>query len=320
MSDMASVYERHRITLDEYHRMAKAGVFDAQARIELIDGELIEMAPIDPPHASTVDRITHRLVMRLGERAWVRCQNPVTLRPASEPQPDLVLARRESHNYCDRDPEPADTLLAIEVSKSSLRFDRKIKVPLYARSGIRELWLVNVVDDELAAYREPADAWYASVNIAELVAVKGLLIGTTYSGGIRCKAARVKGCGTVFSIDASGTMHVLHAFTGAPDGANPEGPLTLFDGKLYGTTFNGGSKCADFPKGCGVVYSITTSGKENVLYRFKGKPYDGTAPTGNLVDLNGTLYGTTIFGGLLTGGRSLRSHDQAASVLYTRRV
>lgn len=164
MSDMASVYERHRITLDEYHRMVAAGVFETDARIELIEGELIEMPPIDPPHASTVDRIMHQLVMRLGERAWVRCQNPVTLRPASEPQPDLVLARREIPEYRDRHPEPADVLLAVEVSGSSLRLDRKIKVPLYARSGVRELWLVNLGDNELVAYRQPSDAWYASVK------------------------------------------------------------------------------------------------------------------------------------------------------------
>jgi Uma2 family endonuclease len=164
MSDMASVYERHRITLDEYHRMVVAGVFEPDARIELIDGELIEMPPIDPPHASTVDRIMHQLVIRLGGRAWVRCQNPVTLRPASEPQPDLVLARYEIQRYFDRHPEPADTLLAIEVSESSLGFDRKIKVPLYARSGIPELWLVNLVDDEIIVHRDPTEAWYASVQ------------------------------------------------------------------------------------------------------------------------------------------------------------
>lgn len=164
MSDMASVYERHRITLDEYHRMAKAGVFDAQARIELIDGELIEMAPIDPPHASTVDRILNQFAAHLAGRAWIRCQNPMTLRPASEPQPDLILARCGESGYSDHHPYAQDVLLAVEVSVSSLRFDRKIKVPLYARSGIRELWLVNLVENELVAYREPTDAWYASVN------------------------------------------------------------------------------------------------------------------------------------------------------------
>jgi Uma2 family endonuclease len=164
MSDMASVYERHRITLDEYHRMAAAGVFGPDSRIELISGELIEMAPIYPPHASSVDRILYQLITRLRERAWVRCQNPVTLPPDSEPQPDLVLARLDRRSYCDQHPGPDDILLAVEVAESTLELDRDVKIPLYARSGIPEAWLVNLVDDEIAVYRDPADAWYRTVQ------------------------------------------------------------------------------------------------------------------------------------------------------------
>jgi uncharacterized repeat protein (TIGR03803 family) len=134
--------------------------------------------------------------------------------------------------------------------------------------------------------------------LAELVAVKSVLYGTTSNGGVSCKLAKVGGCGTVFSIDTSGAEHALYAFAGIPDGANPQGPLTFVSGKLYGTTANGGTKAMQFPKGCGVVYSIDTSGKEKVLYRFQGRPYDGCGPTGNLVYLNGTLYGTTMYGGV----------------------
>ena len=164
MSDMASVYERHRISVDEYHRMGEAGVFDPNLRIELIEGELIEMPPIYPPHASTVDRITYQFVTRLGARARVRCQHPATLSPNSEPHPDLVVARRDSRDYCDHHPAPDEILLAVEVSDSTLRLDRKIKIPLYARSGIAEIWLVNLIDDEIVSHQEPAGAWYGSVR------------------------------------------------------------------------------------------------------------------------------------------------------------
>jgi Uma2 family endonuclease len=161
---MASVYERHRITLDEYHRMAEAGVFNPDARIELVEGELIEMAPIYPPHASAVDRILYQFITRLRGRAWVRCQNPVTLPPDSEPQPDVVLARLDPRSFRDHHPGPDEILLAVEVAESTLELDRGIKIPLYARSGIREVWLVNLVDDEIIVYREPTEAWYHTVQ------------------------------------------------------------------------------------------------------------------------------------------------------------
>jgi len=154
--------------------------------------------------------------------------------------------------------------------------------------------------------------------LAELVVVRNKFYGTTYSGGKSCKAARINGCGTVFSIDRSGAEHVLHAFKGMPDGANPEGPLTLVNGTLYGTTMNGGSRCADFPDGCGTIYSIDTLGYETVLYRFRGKTYDGSAPTGNLVYLYGTLYGTTMNGGShLLGTVFASSLSGSERVLYS---
>ena len=164
MSDMASVYERHRITLDEYHRMAEAGVFDPESRIELVDGELIEMPPIYPPHASSVDAIVRLFTTRLAERAWVRCQHPVTLRPSSEPQPDVVLARPDARRYYDRHPEAPETFLAVEVADISLAYDRSKKAALYARSGIAEFWIVDLVHEELIVHREPAGAWYGSIE------------------------------------------------------------------------------------------------------------------------------------------------------------
>ena len=140
-----------------------------------------------------------------------------------------------------------------------------------------------------------------SYPMAELVVAKRKLYGTTDRGGASCRGATKSGCGTVFEIEPSGSERVVHRFANVPDGANPQGPLTLVDGTLYGTTAGGGTKCADFHGGCGTVYSVDTDGKEQVLYRFRGAP-DGAQPTGNLVLLNGVLYGTTYEGGTNTVG------------------
>jgi uncharacterized repeat protein (TIGR03803 family) len=129
------------------------------------------------------------------------------------------------------------------------------------------------------------------------------LYGTTYHGGARCGTHKSSssGCGTVFEIGASGTVHVLYRFKGVPDGAFPDGSLTLVGSNLYGVTSGGGTTGQYFPHGCGTVFAITPSGKERVLHRFQCQP-DGADPTGNLVLLNSTLYGTTQYGGTNNAG------------------
>ncbi len=140
--------------------------------------------------------------------------------------------------------------------------------------------------------------------LAELTAVNQDLYGTTYVGGSECimHGKRNAGCGTVFSIAPSGAERVLYRFGALPDGARPQGPLTWVNGKLYGTTTLGGTNCNGRARdGCGTVYSIDRSGKESVLHRFAGE-LDGEQPTGNLVFVNGALYGTTLEGGAYGGG------------------
>jgi uncharacterized repeat protein (TIGR03803 family) len=128
--------------------------------------------------------------------------------------------------------------------------------------------------------------------------VDGTLYGTTLFGGgySNCGSGSSTGCGTVYSIDLSGSESVLHAFQGIPDGAEPDTSLADVSGTLYGVTSQGGVSCGDstvsFPDGCGTVYRITTSGSETVLHRFKGQA-DGRFPTGGLLDVHGLLYGTT---------------------------
>jgi Uma2 family endonuclease len=160
---MALAYERHRVTLDEYHRMVDAGVFEPDARIELIEGELIERrGAMKPPHASAITRTNRLLIQRLGDRATVCCQTPVTLRFDSEPMPDFAIVRPDASDFRHRHPGPEDVHVLIEVADSSRDFDRRRTMPLYARSGIAESWLVDLVDDLIVVYREPSDTGYAS--------------------------------------------------------------------------------------------------------------------------------------------------------------
>jgi uncharacterized repeat protein (TIGR03803 family) len=130
---------------------------------------------------------------------------------------------------------------------------------------------------------------------ASVTNLSGTLYGTTPRGG-RHHCHNIKGCGTAFSMTASGVETILHSFD-ANKGSRPQGALLDVNGTLYGTTGRGGANCNAAAGGCGTVFSITPSGRETVLYRFKGYPYDGAIPAGGLVEINGILYGTTVLGG-----------------------
>lgn len=157
---MESWPRRHRITVDEYYRMAEVGLLAPDARVELIEGEIIDMAPIGVDHGSVVDKLTRLFVTTVGERAIVRIQGAIRLDRSSEPQPDLALLVPRADFYRRAQPSPADLLLVIEVSDSTLRYDRDMKVPLYARHGIPEVWIVDLQNGELRFYRSPADGRY----------------------------------------------------------------------------------------------------------------------------------------------------------------
>lgn len=161
---MAVEYARRLFTVEEYERMGAAGILGEDDRVELIDGEIVEMTPIGPGHAACVNRLTRRLVGALGNRAVVTVQNPVRLPPRSEPQPDLVIARERADFYASGHPTSADVLLAIEVAESSVVFDRAVKGPLYARMGIAEYWLVDLGADVVVAHRRPTPTGYEDVR------------------------------------------------------------------------------------------------------------------------------------------------------------
>jgi Uma2 family endonuclease len=153
---------RRRLTVAEYHKMGEAGILDEDSRVELIEGELIQMPPIGTPHASTLDRLAALLIKRT-EDVIVRIQNPIGLGNFSEPGPDIVLAKDRPGGYAKKHPGPKDILLIIEVCDSTLRFDREVKVPLYARHKVPEVWLLDLAERQLEIYRKPSAKGYAQI-------------------------------------------------------------------------------------------------------------------------------------------------------------
>jgi Uma2 family endonuclease len=174
---------RHLWTVEEYHRMGESGLLD-DARVELIEGEIIEMVPIGDAHAAVSNRLNRLLVLAVGDRGIVAVGNPVRLSPRTEPQPDFSVLRPRA-DYQTRGPRPEDVMLAVEVSDTTLRQDRRVKLALYARAGIPEFWIVNLEVGEIEVYRSPTGDTYASVErkgVSE-VATIAALAGVTISIG-----------------------------------------------------------------------------------------------------------------------------------------
>jgi Uma2 family endonuclease len=154
---------RHKLSVEDYYKMADAGVLAHDARVELIEGEIIDMAPIGSRHSGTVNRLNHQFVAAVGERAVVQVQNPVRLGNRSEPQPDLALLRPRPDYYRDSVALADDVLLLVEIADSSLEFDRTTKIPLYAFHQIPEVWLVDLQNRLLTVFREPTGELYRNV-------------------------------------------------------------------------------------------------------------------------------------------------------------
>lgn len=146
--------------------MGEKGIFPPDARLELIEGEIVEMAPIGSPHAGRVNILTRLLSQRAGDRAVVAVQNPMIAGIHSVPQPDLALLAPRADSYTESHPTAADVLLVIEVSDSTLAFDQGAKLALYARSGIPEVWIVDVAGRALRAFRDPVAGAYRERIVA----------------------------------------------------------------------------------------------------------------------------------------------------------
>src|SRR2546427_975690 len=157
---------RRSFTVDEYHRMAEAGILGEDDRVELIDGQVVALTPIGPAHGSCVNRLTALFAPLAGRQATLSVQNPVVLGEHEEPQPDLTILRYRADGYRERLPTAPDVLLVIEVADSSLEWDQRTKIPLYARTRIPEAWLVNLPADTIECYREPTAEGYADMRTA----------------------------------------------------------------------------------------------------------------------------------------------------------
>ena len=155
---------RRRFTVDEFLAMDQAGIFHPEERVELLDGEILIMPPIGPPHADGTDQFDDFFKFSLRGRARVRVQGPVQLDDLNLPVPDIAVLRLRD-GYHRAHPTPADVLLIVEVSDSSLRRDRDAKLSLYAAAGIPEVWIANVVDRQVEAFHDPVDGVYQSSRI-----------------------------------------------------------------------------------------------------------------------------------------------------------
>ena len=157
---MLTVVKKKLFTVDDYYAMAHAGILGQDDRVELIEGEVIQMAPIGSRHQAVVDRVTRLFVTRVGDRAIVRVQGPLRLAPITEPQPDLQLLAPRDDFYAAAHPSQYEALLVVEVADTSLRFDRGQKAAIYARRGVLELWIVDVAGERILVRREPSRSGY----------------------------------------------------------------------------------------------------------------------------------------------------------------
>ena len=156
---------KHRFSVKEYYRMAETGVLRPDARVELLNGEIIDMAPIGPFHGGVTNYLT-RIFNPAPPALWVlSIQNPVRLDDHSEPQPDLMLLKPVSDFYRNRHPQPEDVYLLVEVSDSSLARDLAEKLPAYGHAGIPEVWIINLNEETVEVYREPHFSGYASKTV-----------------------------------------------------------------------------------------------------------------------------------------------------------
>jgi Uma2 family endonuclease len=154
---------RHRLSVDAYYRMAEAGILTDPHRVELIDGEIIDLPAIGSPHAAITNRLARLFSRTLrDEVALVSVQSPLRLDAYNEPEPDLMVLRPRGDGYRASHPGASDVLLLIEVSESSLAYDRSAKLPLYARFGVPEVWIVDLIGTAVEVYREPREGAYAS--------------------------------------------------------------------------------------------------------------------------------------------------------------
>ena len=168
---------RRRFTVEEYYKMAEVGILAPDERVELLDGEIITMPPMGDWHAACITDFDELLQESIGRRATKRIQMPLWLSDNYAPEPDLMLLRRRSDSYRSGTPRPGDVLLVIEVADSTADYDRRHKLPAYARFGVPEVWLAVREEHHVEVHAEPVDGIYTRV---ETVGMEGVLTPTAF--------------------------------------------------------------------------------------------------------------------------------------------
>jgi len=154
--------KRRAISVEEYHRMGEASIFSIGERIELIEGELFKMSPIGTKRANCLDYLNEIFLLNINKRALVRIQNPIIVSDYSEPEPDIVIAKRL--NYRENHPTSKEIMLLIEVADSSYEFDRYTKLPIYAKTNVPEVWIININDNFVETFQEPQKDNYRKIK------------------------------------------------------------------------------------------------------------------------------------------------------------
>lgn len=178
-----------KFSVVDYGLMIKAGILKKEDRVELIDGDVLIMAPIGSRHAASVKRLNRLLMSRIGDDHIVGVQDPVDLNEYTEPEPDLTVVLARPDFYAEAHPRPSDIRLVIEVADSSLAYDRNEKVPRYSQSMIPEVWLVDVEAERVTVFTEPGPLGYAN----ESIKARGTTIRSTSVGGLQVKVNEVFG-------------------------------------------------------------------------------------------------------------------------------
>jgi len=168
LNTSTKLYTPHLISVLSYQKMAETGILRNDARVELIEGEIIDMAPIGSTHVSYVNRLNRELVHAVGDAALVSVQNPIILGDLSEPEPDIAILKPKKNDYEDALPNAEDILLLIEVADTTINYDKQIKSPLYARFCIPEYWLIDTQKKSITVYQKPEQGQYTEITTQPL--------------------------------------------------------------------------------------------------------------------------------------------------------
>ena len=162
---MAIQLEYRLLTVEDYHKMIRAGILSQNDQVELLNGQIIKMSPIGSQHAACVEKIDELLKVLLKGKASVRAQNPVILGDLSEPEPDIAIVKRKENYYADGHPQSDEIFLIMEVADSSLEKDRQAKLPIYARAMIPEYWIIDLENQSVEVYTNPQDNLYKTKRL-----------------------------------------------------------------------------------------------------------------------------------------------------------